>query len=166
MNEGCWYRRSTNTISKCEPQPVTRGAWKPTQAEIASALKLDSGLCYCAKPVERPVLTCMESAKAALVTVTIGKSDEPTDCTVVVSSAEIEGRRWVRLLADNRDRSTFYQVERIVEIEAGGAASYYLGFEELTDALVKSGDEGISKRLREDWPKLSVEARHWLTTRI
>jgi hypothetical protein len=165
MNAGCTYRRSTNTISSCTAQPITVGAWKPTKAEIAPALKLGDGLCYCAKPVEKPVLTCMDSAKAPLVSVTIGAQGDATECTVHLASAEFGGRRWLRMLADNRDGATFYQVEAIVEITAGGPIAWYEGFEPLTDAMVQKGEEGVSPQLRADWAKLPADAKVWLTTR-
>lgn len=162
MNEGCRHRESTNVVSKCEVQPKRVGAWKPTKADIAAAVNVGGGVCNCAEPVDRAILTCMDSAKAALTTVTIGKDDDPMDCTVAVSSAEIDGHRWVRFHAANRDLATFFSIDTIVELGRDGAVLYVDGFDTLDDATVMSGGQGVTKKLREDWPKLSPAAKQWL----
>lgn len=169
LNEGCKLRKSTNEISRCVAEPNAIGTWRPTKDEIAPALKLGGSLCYCADPIEKVVLTCMDRAKAPLVRVVIGKLDEPTDCGVSISTAEFGRRRFVRMLADDRDLATFYQVEVIAELTASGAVAYYEGFEPLTDAMVQGGgnggEKGLSHQLRADWATLSPEMKRWLTTR-
>ena len=83
LNEGCKLRKSTNEISRCVAEPNAIGAWRPTKDEIAPALKL-GGLCYCADPIEKVALICMDRAKTPLVRVVIGKLDEPTDCLSLI----------------------------------------------------------------------------------
>lgn len=164
LNDGCHHRKNTNVISQCSARKAT-GAWEPTKAEIGAALKLGGGLCYCAKPIEKAALTCMDSAKAPLVSVTVGKLEDPTDCTVTVTTFASGGRHWVRMLADNRDRATFYAVEVIALVEGETATAYYEGFEPLTDELARNGAEGVSVRLQSEWSKLPDDVKAWLTTR-
>ena len=163
-NDGCKFRESTNKLSACAKQSKKLGAWLPTETEFAEAATLARGACYCVTGLDALAKTCMQRVKSPLVTFTVGKLDDPTDCTVTISSAESKGRRFLRFHAANRDVATFYSTISIYERKAGAFASYFVGFNGVGVADLGEDEGGASPEMRREWQSLPEDLRKWMQT--
>jgi hypothetical protein len=159
-NPRCSRRKSTGLLTACEKIDGAPGAWTPTPRELAGAVGVAGGLCYCAGALEEQALACAKKVGAGALRFTIGAYDDPTDCTVRVVPVASKGERLFVMAADNRDLATFYAVLAIVEQRATGATAWFRGFNDMpSDAEIAAGARGVSPAMRAAWPKLSPEAR-------
>lgn len=169
MNVGCKYRRSTNIVSTCakaDPasKPARIGAWTPSEKDVAAIFGASSA-CYCASDLDALARDCMRKAKTSIIEITIGKPDDPTDCSVTVSAAESKGRRFVRLDAINRDVATFYSTITIDEVVGGARKNYIRGYNSIEESSIVAGESGVSKELQSEWSKLPNDLQGWILGR-
>lgn len=162
-NAGCRFRESTNVMTKCVLGEKRLGDWDPRAADLASALEQAAGQCYCVKGLDAIARRCMTQVGSGNVELMIGENQDATDCTVSIRTAAWGRRKFVQLRADIRDLSTIYGTIGIYEQEGTAAKEYFVGFNTVGDPrLVGPGEEGVSKRMHADWPKLPVNLREWM----
>jgi hypothetical protein len=162
-NEECTLRKNSGVVSACERSKERFGRWEPSPADVLGALEVARGLCYCAGDLARPVNACMARAGTSRITVTVGKEDDATDCTLAITSASEGGRQWVKLGAVNRDLGTIYTVDGLVERKGDRFALYYLGFNGIPSdeqmAAASPEEKAITVELKRDWATLSKPLR-------
>lgn len=147
QNEGCKYRKSTGKLSQCEA--VTK---RPVLSakDLAEAVKLSNNACYCVDDLPALVNQCMAQVGSGSVKLTVGTLDDPTDCTLSITSAEGGGRRFARFHADVRDVATFYATISVHEVRGGKTERIFDGFNDLDTAQVKG------------WSKLPPAIQSWM----
>lgn len=147
QNEGCKYRKSTGKLTKCEA--VKKGPALSAK-ELGEAVKLAKYACYCVDDLPALVDQCMTKAGSGSVKLTVGTLDDPTDCTLTITSADVSGRRFARFKADVRDVATFYATISVHEVRAGKTERIFDGFNDVDPAEVKG------------WSKLPEPIQRWM----
>ncbi|MFO0619284.1 MAG: hypothetical protein U0414_42240 [Polyangiaceae bacterium] len=176
MNAGCKFRRSTNKVASCAAAvPPTTTTWQPSARDVVAVVRntrsmggSESGGCYCVVGIAAAVSACAAKVGTGAVQMQIGKEGDATDCTLSVEGFKSsDGRKFVRLNAQNRDQATFYGTLIVHELINGKSDYYVGGFNTIEASLftlpASDPDADLaSARARAEWPTLPADLKTWL----